>query len=696
MRLSKIKLYNYRCFGPNEQVIIIDDLTTFIGNNSSGKTAVLAALNCMFSENSSDRLLHRSDFHLPKDMAPESLLNQVLYIETIFEFDELKADRQGGEHDIPLFFEHLVVEEPGGNPYLRIRMDAIWEKSSSIEGSIESQIRYVTCPESDEITDKDYIPAHRKDLDRIRVIYIPAMRDPSYQLRNTSGTIMYQIMSSINWSDTTRENIKTKIQQLNEEFEGESGVSMFGSSLSKQWKAYDSDKRYSNATLRFNSTDIETSIKKTEVVFLPTETGKEYTIDQMSDGLRSLFYISLVNSVLDVENQIRQQLEDNPEQSSFNRNPPILTIVAIEEPENHIAPHLLGKLISNLQSIAAKRNAQTIMTSHSPAIVKRVDLEGLRYFRLAITDSTTCVKKITMPDIQTFDEQYKYIKEAVRAYPELYFSKLVILGEGDSEEILLPRFWEICKGKTDLSGISVVPLGGKHVNHFWRLLNDLEIPHVTLLDLDREREGGGWGRIKYVLTQLLLYGYDRENILATNNGVLSYDQLDGMHEWDSKDIQTMQTWMDLLERYNVFFSAPLDIDFMMLECFTQEYKQSLRETEGPRITIESDNGKKTAFIKNLEQLGADNAYYNDRINKDVKCTLKECGGDGLSYSYEQRQLMIWYNYFFLNRGKPSTHFSVLSSIEDAKLKEKMPPVFARLISRVENMIAGDQHENNET
>lgn len=247
-----------------------------------------------------------------------------------------------------------------------------------------------------------------------------------------------------------------------------------------------------------------------------------------------------------------------------------------------------------------------------------------------------------------------------------------------------------------MSGISVVPLGGKHVNHFWRLLNDLEIPHVTLLDLDREREGGGWGRIKYVLTQLLLYGYDRENILATNNGVLSYDQLDGMHEWDSKDIQTMQTWMDLLERYNVFFSAPLDIDFMMLECFTQEYKQSLSETEGPRITIESDNGKKTAFIKNLEQLGADNAYYNDRINKDVKCTLKECGGDGLSYSYEQRQLMIWYNYFFLNRGKPSTHFSVLSSIQDAILKEKMPPVFARLISRVENMIAGDQHENNET
>ena len=104
--------------------------------------------------------------------------------------------------------------------------------------------------------------------------------------------MMYQIMSSINWSEETKGRVKTKIKELNEQFEGEKGVSMFGTSLGKQWKTYDSDERYSTASLRFNSTDIETSIRKTEVVFEPTETGKEYTIDQMGDGLRSLFYIS--------------------------------------------------------------------------------------------------------------------------------------------------------------------------------------------------------------------------------------------------------------------------------------------------------------------------------------------------------------------------------------------------------------------
>ena len=151
------------------------------------------------------------------------------------------------------------------------------------------------------------------------------------------------------------------------------------------------------------------------------------------------------------------------------------------------------------------------------------------------------------------EDQYKYIKEAVRAYPELYFAKLVILGEGDSEEIILPKYWEAIHGNTDVSGISIVPLGGRHVNHFWRLLNDLEIPYITLLDLDRERDGGGWGRIQYVLKQLIANGYDRNVLLnTTDSGILTDAEFEGMAGWNVSAITAMQTWIAWLEKYNVF------------------------------------------------------------------------------------------------------------------------------------------------
>ena len=667
MRLLKLKLHNYRCFGNNEQIIPLDNITSFIGNNSSGKTTALLALNCLFSNNSSDRILKRSDFHLPKDMKPEDLEVQELYIEAVFTFDELE-NGEDGTSSVPTFFKSLVVDSPDGIPYLRVRLEATWEKSSNVEGAIESRIYYITCPEGEKITEEFKSSANRKDLDRIRVIYIPAVRDPSKQLKNASGTMMHQIMNSINWSTTTQEKIKTKIQELNEQFLEEKGVSIIGTSIHTQWESYDSDTRYSNAQLRFNSTDIDSSIKKSEVVFLPTVTGKECKIEDMSDGLRSLFYISLVDSILDVESKIQQEIDTDYEHISFNHKPPILTIIALEEPENHIAPHLIGQLTTNLKKIASKSNAQTVFTSHSTAIIKRFDPEKLRYFRLDVNDCTTRVRSITLPDKEKLADQYKFIKEAIKAYPELYFAKLVVLGEGDSEEIILPKVWNAKNGDVDTSGISVVPLGGRHVNHFWRLLNDLNIPYITLLDLDKEREGGGWGRIKYVLEQLIQNGYE---LLQTDTGVLSDTAFSEMHNWDVNNSELLQSWINYLEKYNVFFSTPLDIDFLMLECYGDIYKSLLGEKEGPRLMIMENGQKYQKYIKDIENTEKTYSEYCVRVADDVRHALKECGGDGKTYSEEQKRLLVWYTYFFLNRGKPSTHIEAFSQISNEMLVSTM-------------------------
>lgn len=692
MKLSKIKLRNYRCFGNSEQVIKIDDITSFIGNNGSGKTAALLALNCMFSDNPADRVLKRSDFHLSKNLKSEEMESQELYIEAVFTFGELEAG-EDGSNSVPAFFKSLVVDNPDGTPYLRIRLEATWEKSSNIEGAIESKIYYITCPESIPITDEYRISPLRRDLDRIRVIYVPAVRDPSKQLKNVSGTMMHQIMNSINWSQAIQEKVKTKIQELNDQFLEEKGVSILGTSIHTQWEAYDSDTRYSNAQLRFNSTDIDSSIKKSEVVFLPTVTGKECTIDDMSDGLRSLFYISLVDSILNIEAKIQQEIDTDPEHVSFNHTPPVLSIIALEEPENHIAPHLIGQLVANLKKIWEKNNAQAILTSHSTAIIKRLDPEKIRYFRLNAEDCKTIVRSITLPDKEKLADQYKFIKEAVKAYPELYFAKLVILGEGDSEEIILPKIWNAKKGDIDTSGISIVPLGGRHVNHFWRLLNDLDIPHITLLDFDREREGGGWGRIKYVIEQLIQKGYPKSELLKTESGCLSDEEFGDMHKWDVNNSDSLQNWIADLEQYNVFFSTPLDIDFLMLEHFGDVYKSLLGKKEGPRLMVEEKGRSIQKYIKDIE--GMESAYpeYLERITDDVHHSLKECGGDGNTYSEEQKKLMVWYTYFFLNRGKPSTHIEAFSKISDEMQASMMPPVFARMITAVEKILKENVYEN---
>jgi hypothetical protein len=50
--------------------------------------------------------------------------------------------------------------------------------------------------------------------------------------------------------------------------------------------------------------------------------------------------------------------------------------------------------------------------------------------------------------------------------------------------------------------------------------------------------------------------------------------------------------------------------------------------------------------------------------------------------------MLWYNYFFLNRGKPTTHISVLSSMSDEELKKNTPEVISKIIEKTKMILKG--------
>ncbi len=246
--------------------------------------------------------------------------------------------------------------------------------------------------------------------------------------------------------------------------------------------------------------------------------------------------------------------------------PAIFTLVALEEPENILSPHYLGRILKCLKVISGDEDAQAIVSTHSPSVVKRVPPEQIRYLKLNAKRATV-VNTIQMP--AKTDEAHKFVREAVQAYPELYFSRLVILGEGDSEEVVIPRLLEAGGIGDDESSIVVVPLGGRRVNHFWRLLNALGIPHVTLLDLDLGRHQGGWGRVKSAANQLLLYLPSDGTITpASVSGITAWDGLPRLLEQSSNWPQ----WQPWLEGHGVFFASPLDLDFAMLTAFPDTYK----------------------------------------------------------------------------------------------------------------------------
>ena len=131
----------------------------------------------------------------------------------------------------------------------------------------------------------------------------------------------------------------------------------------------------------------------------------------------------------------------------------------------------------------------------------------------------------------------------------------------------------------------------------------------------------------------------------------------------------------------------------MLEHYIQSYKNTLNEKEGPRLMV-LDNGKKTQkFVKDIEGIKPTCSEFTKRVLDDVHNSLKDCGGDGKTYSESQRLLMVWYTYFFLNRGKPSTHIEALSQLDDEMLISAMPEVFKRMIERANKIFTEKNNED---
>jgi hypothetical protein len=185
------------------------------------------------------------------------------------------------------------------------------------------------------------------------------------------------------------------------------------------------------------------------------------------------------------------------------------------------------------------------------------------------------------------------------------------------------------------------------VNHFWRLLHGLEIPYVTLLDLDLGRHQGGWGRVRYVATQLRKF--------AADGNPIKQSEIAALPKWNGSDqILTSdlgKKWLADLDGHGVFFATPLDLDFAMLENFGSAY--GLEEGE----LAECDDQILAAVLG--QQHHGEDQYSSDQQEKFG--------------AYHKRSKL---------GSKPTAHLSAMANLDAATLKGNTPAPIARLLKAV--------------
>jgi len=657
MKIDSLKISNFRCFGEEPtQILFEDSITAFVGNNGSGKTAILSALAKLFGANQSQRVVRKADFHIPaagQDLVPDTQLR----IDCCFSFPQLAPDAENELRDgaVPEFFHHMVAGEGGEPLRARIQLRATWVEDGTPEGTVEEEVRWIRSFDEQYVWDECQ-KVHPSERGLIQLVYVPALRNASDQV---TALLKGRLWQAALWSQELRRVASNASNRVQDQFDAEEPAEFIRQRLQRRWEEVHQASTDATPSLKLIEGDIAELVRRAEFVFFPDEAGRARRLEDLSDGQRSLFHIALTAAILEIE---RDAIAVAVDDSAFDQDKlrrVHLTILAIEEPENSLSPFFLSRIMLQARSIGGMEGAQVLISSHSASILARINAEEVRYCRVDQTTRESSVRSLFLPDRET--EDGKFVRLAVKAYPEIYFARFAILAEGDSEAVVLPRVAEARNIPLDPSFVPVVPLGGRFVTHFWRLLNDLQIPHATLLDLDLGRAHGGVNAIRHVVEQLAVIDRDMSENPFVLAGEIDLEDIDGIDEEQLLDDDQDHPWLAALRHEGVYFSSPLDLDFAMLDLFPDAYRHPRLGGRGPRMSV--------AAIR------------------DKKATTLKTGGNPDLYHEDWDQTFAWYPYLFLGDSKPEAHLRALSEIPESQLARRAPIELRHLLDHIRRALS---------
>ena len=184
-------------------------------------------------------------------------------------------------------------------------------------------------------------------------------------------------------------------------------------------------------------------------------------------------------------------------------------VYGIEDPELHLHPHGQRLLLGILEEY--EKNNQIILISHSPIFIDVKYTDKIILVRKG--EGGTTIAQLSN-DYFNKQEKAKLEKNLDAESKEIFFSRAVLLVEGETEKGALPVFAKKLESDFDKNGVSVVWVGGKdNLEIFIKLLEGFNIPYFIEVDKDAIMALAG-GRIDNVETSSLFRQLYNRNLLT--------------------------------------------------------------------------------------------------------------------------------------------------------------------------------------
>ncbi|NUK08651.1 AAA family ATPase [Streptomyces lunaelactis] len=439
MYLAEVSAENFRIYGPRPRNEKEDDkslklslrkgLSVLIGENDSGKTAIIDAIRYCLQTTANDfSRITQDDFYCNKDGRSSSF-------SITCKFQELSDLEQA------TFLELLTTstDEP---PLLYVTLKAqILDPLK--QGRISTSIR--TGPDGEG-------PALEGSArEFLRATYLKPLRDAQGELRSGRSSRLSQILASYpemqneetDDFDTEADTAKTLVgllKRMEHHIAKNPTVSMAREDINTNYlgKFGIGDEQLLSVINVASDTSLTRALERLELNFaLDSETGV--------GARRGLGYSNALFMAAEL-----LLLSNSP-----------APLLLIEEPEAHLHPQLQARVMDLLMEKAIKEDnpVQVILTTHSPNIAASIPVE-----RLTLV-SRGAAFSLQRSETKLDSSDYAFLHRFLDVTKSnLFFARGVAIVEGDAEAILLPTLASSVGHSFSKAGVSVVNVG--HVGLF--------------------------------------------------------------------------------------------------------------------------------------------------------------------------------------------------------------------------------------
>lgn len=435
MYLETLKIKNFRKYADLE-VKFTTGLNLIVGENDSGKTAIIDAIKYVLHTQSYDYIRPSyEDFYL-ENSKDESERSTKFKIECTFKNFE--------DYEAKSFLEWLSIYDDGSH-YLKI-----WLEGTRKGSKVFYDLRAGADSEGSQISGEA--------RDYLRTTYLKPLRDAESELTPKRGSRLSQILDSHEaFCDKENHPLKNIMKTANDDtsdyFENGNGKDLL-EDINKYLSSFSLNQNHLESKFLVSENSLKSVLEKLSLKLFNNEIS-ENNIQGL--GSQNLLYIS-------AELLLLKKLEYSG-----------LKLALIEEIEAHLHPQTQIRLIEAIQDIGDDHGIQFILTSHSPNLASKVKLKNLIVCKNGQTypmgDDYTKLEKGDYLFLERFLDSTK---------ANLFFANGVILVEGDAENILIPTLAKLMGKDLSKYGVSIVNVGSVAFLRYANIFLRREEPKINI------------------------------------------------------------------------------------------------------------------------------------------------------------------------------------------------------------------------